>query len=71
MSYCLTTLIVVRGLLFFPRLRFKTLLLLVAHRGSVSPTALYTNGFNGRGFKTQHNNVRLLSYSCLRNCGRK
>lgn len=40
-------------------LRFKDLLLLVAHCCYIFPSELYTNGFDSRGFNTSHNKVHL------------
>lgn len=40
-------------------LRFRDLLLLVAHCCHVFPSELYTNGFDSRAFNTSHNKIYL------------
>lgn len=44
----------------FFTLRFKDLLLLVAHPGYVFPSDLYTNGFDSRSFNTYRNKLYLI-----------
>lgn len=47
-------------LLYFVTLKFKDLLLLVAHPGYVLPSDLYTNGFDSRSFNRYHNELYLI-----------
>lgn len=45
---------------FFFTLRFKALLLLVAHPGYVFPSDLYTNGLDSRSFNACRNKLYLI-----------